>query len=76
MTTEEHIESLRAYFNSIHKQLPNTIQLTKQETITNVRMFIVSHLRYAKGVTGDNVYLNRLERLKTILNEKGGNNPS
>ncbi len=64
----ETINILETYFLNI--QLPNTpIKLNPGATITDVPLFLQTHLRIVKANNGKRVclpYLNRLEQLKTI----------
>jgi predicted DNA binding CopG/RHH family protein len=69
--TIEDLNKLESYFKSI--ALPNEIQLKQGERITNVNLFILSHLKRCKeqirAASGLPFY-ERLNQLKNILESK------
>jgi hypothetical protein len=63
------IEEIETFF-AIHKDLPDSIRLSKAENIINVPLFLKSHLNSVKAQNGNPTFratLERLLKLKTIL---------
>ena len=68
MDWAEELASLAAYFRS--KKLPAVVTLTDWELITDVPLFINSHISYCHANNGDAgmlPYLERLRKLKSII---------
>jgi len=62
------IEELESFFSSV--KLPDTIRLNQCSTITDINIFIKSHLDIVKAQNGNNrykPYMDRLIELKAIL---------
>lgn len=71
--TAQQVDELEQYFNSI--QLPESIRLSNSEGITNVDLFVKSHLKIARENAGNpkgtfSKFYERLVLLKKILSKE------
>ncbi len=66
----ENVANMRAYFDNA--QLPIAVQLSKCETVTNVKEFVNSHLAFIETYWGKDIakpYYNRLRQLKIMIEQ-------